>query len=405
MRVIDLALKDLSQIVRDRKSFIFLAIMPIAFTLFFGLIFGGSGGPGEGDTRLPVGFADLDGGGSLSANLQNLLMASEAVRPEVLAPDRGPEAGDLVREGKLAAVVIVPAGFTAGTLAGESPRLAVIVDQSAPAGMTARNEIQAAALRLLGTVEAARLSAGVMADRRPFANDAARRAYLDEALTMGGAAWRQPPLSVTVETAGGLAESEPNAFTQSSPGMLVQFAIYGLILSAMTVVLERKSRAMQRLLTTPVTRAQIVAGHVLAMFLVVFFQEVLLVALGQFALGVDYLRAPVATLLVVVALGLWTASLGLLIGAISKNEDQVIMWSLLAMFVFSAMGGAWFPLEITGRAFSAIGHLMPSAWAMDGFLNIVARGLGLTSVLLPTGVLLAYAGIFFGLAVWRFKFE
>ena len=57
----------------------------------------------------------------------------------------------------------------------------------------------------------------------------------------------------------------------------------------------------------------------------------------------------------------------------------MIMWSLLAMFIFSALGGAWFPLEITRWAFSAIGHLMPSAWVMDGFLNILARGLGLTS--------------------------
>jgi ABC-2 type transport system permease protein len=81
------------------------------------------------------------------------------------------------------------------------------------------------------------------------------------------------------------------------------------------------------------------------------------------------------------------------------------MWSLIAMFVFTAMGGAWFPLDITGQTFSTIGHLTPTAWAMDGFQNIVMRGLGLSSVLLPAGILLAYAVLFFGLAVWRFRFE
>ena len=42
---------------------------------------------------------------------------------------------------------------------------------------------------------------------------------------------------------------------------------------------------------------------------------------------------------------------------------------------------------------------------MDGFQNIVVRGLGLNSVLLPAGILLVYATGFFGLTVWRFRFE
>ena len=42
---------------------------------------------------------------------------------------------------------------------------------------------------------------------------------------------------------------------------------------------------------------------------------------------------------------------------------------------------------------------------MQDLQNIVVRGLGLGSVLLPAGVLLAYTAAFFGLAVWRFRFE
>jgi ABC-2 type transport system permease protein len=52
-----------------------------------------------------------------------------------------------------------------------------------------------------------------------------------------------------------------------------------------------------------------------------------------------------------------------------------------------------------------VGHVLPTAWAMEGFQNLVLRGLGLSAVLLPAGLLLAYAAAFFGLAVWRFRFE
>ena len=197
----------------------------------------------------------------------------------------------------------------------------------------------------------------------------------------------------------------PGGFQQSSPGMIVQFAIFSLITSASILVLERRGGTLRRMLTAPVYRAESMAGHLLAMFAIVFLQGVLLVALGQLAFGVDYLRAPLGTLVMVTALALWVTSLGLLIGALARGEEQVVIFSLIAMFLFASLGGAWFPLEIAGEAFAAIGHVLPTAWAMDGLQNIVVRGQGLRSTLLPAGVVLAYAAGFFGLAVRRFRFE
>ena len=73
------------------------------------------------------------------------------------------------------------------------------------------------------------------------------------------------------------------------------------------------------------------------------------------------------------------------------------------MFILSGLGGAWVPLEATGATFQAIGHISPVAWALEGFENIIARGLGFDSVLIPTAALLGYAVLFFLLAAWRFR--
>jgi ABC-2 type transport system permease protein len=129
----------------------------------------------------------------------------------------------------------------------------------------------------------------------------------------------------------------------------------------------------------------------------------LLVIFGQIVLKVNYLREPLGVLLVSVGLGLWVASMGLLIGVLAKGEEQVILFSMIAMFLFSAMGGSWFPLESAGAGFAAVGRLMPSAWAMTGLQNILIRGLGLASVWEPAGMLFLFALGFFGLAVWRFR--
>jgi ABC-2 type transport system permease protein len=159
------------------------------------------------------------------------------------------------------------------------------------------------------------------------------------------------------------------------------------------------------MLTAPVRRTESMAGHLLALFSIAFLQGVLLVALGQLAFGVNYMREPLGTLLMLVALGLWVTSLGLLIGVLAKTETQVMTFSFIAMILFAALGGAWFPLETAGAAFSRVGHLLPTAWAMDGLQNIMVRGQGLSSALLPAGIVLAYTAAFFGLAVWRFRFE
>ena len=185
--------------------------------------------------------------------------------------------------------------------------------------------------------------------------------------------------------------------------MMLQFAIAGLLTAATVIVNERKTRSLQRLLTTATTRVHILLGHYLAIFTLVFGQFILLIVFGQLALKVDYLRVPLATLLVASTAAACIAAMGLLIGVLAKTDEQAIIFSLIPMFILSGLGGAWVPLEATGATFQAIGHISPVAWALEGFENIIARGLGLGSALIPAAALLGYALLFFLLASWRFR--
>lgn len=402
MRIVTLAIKDLAQIARDWKSAIFLVLMPILFTLFFGFAFQVS----EADSRLPVGWYNGNPGGAVSDGLEDMLAASDSIRLVPMADQDVARVDSLIRKGTLAAAVLVPNGFGDQASAGKAVPLTLVAPNT-PAGQTVTSAVQGALSRALGSTEAARLSAEAVEAVAPFADATARQAFLEEGNEMATAAWQQPALGLQVEHAVGAGDPVlvASGFVQSSPGMIVQFAIFGLITSAMVLVLERKCGALQRMLTTTMRPAQVLAGHVLAMFIVAFLQGLLLISLGQLFFGVGYLREPVATVLVMAALALWSASLGLLIGALCRHEEQVVALSLIAMFMFAVLGGAWFPLQVAGATFASVGHLLPTAWAMDGFQNIVLRGQGLGSVFLPSAVVLGYAAAFFGLAVWRFRFE
>jgi ABC-2 type transport system permease protein len=400
MRIIDLALKDLKQIVRDRKSAIFLVLMPVVFTAFFGAFVSFA----PDDTRLKIGVLDQDHGAALSVGLQDLLAASSALNPVAVEPAKLALAQEDVRSGKLAALVVIPSGFTQKNLGGQHTPVQITVDTSAGAASTAQQAIQASLGRIESAVTTARLAATELETKSPFPNADDERAYLIDIATKTLQAWKTAKAGVVTETTGETI-TVPNGYSHSSPGIMAQFVIFGLTSSATLLVLERKSQTLKRLLTTSMHPRDVVAGKVLAMFLVTLLQEAILVAVGQIAFHVDYLREPLATLLLMVGLALFAANLGLLIGVIAKSEQHASALGLIAMFAFSALGGVWFPLEITGKTFSAIGHLTPLAWAIDGFQNILIRSLGLSSVALPIGVLMVYGALCFGLAVRRIRYE
>lgn len=403
MRILYLAYKDLLQILQDWKSALFLLVMPLLFTLFFGFVFGGTlDSKPEVDPRWPVGVIDRDNG-SLAFSLETLLEGSEVIRPVILDAEEATRANQMVHDGDLAAVVVIPAGYTAQLLADQPVMLDVIMNQGQPARQTVSRALETATGRLLGAVEAAHISVNAIKSQ----NGSVTSSTLEDSLAQAISAWQEPTLSITVQKATGDAAkgASMSGFAQASSGMMVQFSIFGLITSAMVLLLERKSGTLQRLLSGPMRKTEVIAGHILAMFLVIFAQQLILVLLGQFVFGVNYLRQPMAILIMIMVLAFWAASLGLLISAVSRKEDQVITLSLIAMFIFAAMGGAWFPLEVAGKAFATIGHVTPTAWAIDGFQNILLRGLDFQSVLMPAGILFVYAAAFFGLAIWRFRVE
>lgn len=393
IRIFDIASKDLLQLLRDRKIFMFLLIMPIGFTLLFGFASGGFS-RGATDSRLPVGFLDEDHS-RLSRSLHDLLATSEVIRLQEDDFSTQASLETRVAGDKLAAAIIVPRGYGHKVLDGKPAKLTLIADTGTTAGMSVESEALAATIHLDSAVRTAMIMEQVTPDKAPF----------DYTYEKALSAWQEPPIRVT-ETTSSAINQQPDsvqALAHTSPGMMLQFAIAGLLTCAQILVTERKTRSLQRLLTTATSRLHILLGHFLAIFVLIFCQFLLLISFGQFALRVNYLSAPGATLLVAFSGALCIAALGLLIGTLAKSEEQAIIFSLVLMFVLGGIGGSMVPLEVTGKTFQTIGHVSPVAWAMDGFKNILLRGQGFKSAMLPSAALAGYAALFFLLATRRFS--
>ncbi|MBA4385623.1 MAG: hypothetical protein C0410_12870 [Anaerolinea sp.] len=393
--IFNIALKDLLQIVRDWKSFLFLLIMPIAFTFLFGFAFSGNSAK-EQDFRLPVGIVNHDNQSLLAQELEKSLSNSAVIN---LQPGEEETLINQVTKKDLTAALIIPAGYSESLKTNSPKQLIFWVDGASSDGMSAQTEINVQATRLFSAVQTAKVLA-------PEGG-----AAFDQMLTNALLDWQNPPVALSQADASIKAAEKQtviaveNKFTHSSPGMILQFAIAGLMSCAQVIVSERKNHCLQRLMTTSANRVQILLGHYLSLVLMILAQFILLITFGSLILKLNYFSQPLATLLIAVSASLGISALGLLIGVVSKSEEQAIGVSMICMFLFAGLGGAWVPLEFTGKTFQAIGHFTPLAWAMDGFKNVLSRGLGLEAAWLPAAALLGYAIVFFALASWKFKTE
>ena len=398
MRIVDIAIKDLAQIFGDKRTILFLIAMPVVFTLFMGFAYRGGGNEAaQNEQPILLGWASNDPDGLISTELYRLLTHSQNIQ---LIEAEPAEADQLVSRGEVAGVLVIPASFDQHWRSGGSQFL-LVADTYSSMGQSLFQLLRSPVTQVLSSAEIAQLTV------ENLGNEDDPGEY-EKAFTAAANAWDETKHADLVQVELAIAQPEAswygdNPYNQASPGILVQFAIFGLVTSGQILVQERKTRTLQRMMTTSLQSWQIIAGHILAMFSIVFLQEIILVVFGQLALGVNYAREPLAVLLITIALGFWVAAMGLLIGILAKDDSQVVLYSLMAMFIFSALGGTWFPLEASSGLFATVGKIMPSAWAMTGFQNILLRGLGLESVWLPFIVLLGYASLFFILSIWRFR--
>ena len=134
------------------------------------------------------------------------------------------------------------------------------------------------------------------------------------------------------------------------------------------------------------------------MFLLTFAQQILLIGVAQlFGVGLPARPGPGAAGDddLDVAGG---EHAGLLLASVLKSEQALIATTVLVSMAVAALGVPGSPLEITGPTFQAVGHVLPTAWILDGLRGIVVRGFDVADVLPAFAVSVAWAAGFFAVA-------
>ena len=391
-KIFAIAWKDALVRFASRSELLFFIILPLVFTFILG---GGLTGGQDVDRRLRLLVTD-EAASPLSADLLAALAKSETVQAEVLARAEAQREFD---DRDASAWLTIPGDFS------ETLTLNVKTQPNDLNAQAAERAILAAAGEVGLANSAAQQSAAEAGRLRPFADEAERGRYLDEARTQAQALLADAPdrLEVTRAATPDRVPYDPGA--NSSAGQLITWVFIPLIGISALFAYERQQGTLRRLFTTPTERATYLLGTLGGQVAVALAQMTLLVLFGVFVMRLNWGQAPAALALMLIASALAAAALGTALGTVVKSEGQANGLSIMLGMVMALFGGCWYPIELFPEAVRTAVSVIPTKWAMQGLLDIVLRGQEVGGVLLEAGVLAGFAVVFFAIGVWRFHYE
>lgn len=188
-------------------------------------------------------------------------------------------------------------------------------------------------------------------------------------------------------------------------GMVIFFAFFTGASTAETIISEDEEGTLARLFTTPTSRAVILGGKFVAVFITLVVQVVVLMASSAIIFRIRW-GEPLAVALVALGLVATAAGLGVLLMSFLKSTRQAgpVMGTVLTL---SGMVGGLFTTGFQNlpATYETINLLTPHGWALRGWKLALAGG-GVSDVSLTCLVTLGMGIIFFavGAVVFRRRF-
>jgi ABC-2 type transport system permease protein len=419
--------KDLVLYFSNRRAILITLAAPILIAAFFGSVLGG---PPKKPARVAIDVVDLDA----SPVSKSMVDAMKADTTFALEESSEPAATARVREGKVRAAVVIPAGFGDGATRAlfrpdaKKPQVTLYYDPSQSITLALvkgfltehvmKAVSQAAFSGASGLKTIADSRAAVTAN--PALDAGERRDLLAlfdsvervEARSSTPGASRNgftQGLSMPFETrdsevtSGG--DRKYNAYAHSFAGMGVQFILFMGIELGVGLLLMRRAGLWKRLRAAPVSRtlllgSRIVSGTLIALLLVV---GIYAAAIAIFGVRIE--GSVVGFIGVAIAFALLASTFGLLIAALGRTPEATRGIAILATLLLVMLGGAWVPTFVFPEWLQSATQVVPTRWAIDGLDAMTWRGLGLDAALAPIAAMLACSALFAWIAMWRFDWE
>jgi ABC-2 type transport system permease protein len=183
------------------------------------------------------------------------------------------------------------------------------------------------------------------------------------------------------------------------PAMLaVLILFFGFLLSGISFLRERSQGTRERLMASPVSKLDIVAGYLLGFLLFAIIQTLILFFYTVYVLKVDSRGELWQIIVFQILIGILAVCLGIFISAFAKNEFQMVQFIPLIIVPQIFICGVLFPVNQMPDYLQWIAKFLPLTYAVDGARALMLQGQSLLDIGKEIGILVAYAVVLMILA-------
>lgn len=359
--------KEFWHILRDRRTLLVLLGMPVAQVVIFGYAV-------TNEFR-NANIAVLDQArDELSTALVYKLTASGHFR---LAVPVGNEADihAAFKAGSIKLAVVIPPRFATALQRDGHSTVQLLADGSEP---NYASTLVAYASQMIASFEQEHLAAGV---------------------SSGGVF---PSVNVSTRM---LYNPELHSAYLFVPGvMALVLMLISAMMTSLTIAREKELGTMELLLASPLPPLLIVVGKVSPYVLLAFVDGVLILTVGVFVFGVPIQGSLLLLLAMSVLYVLAALSLGILISARAKTQQEAMMGSLIGLMLPTVLLSDFiFPLASMPLLLQVLGNLIPARWFIAILRDVMLKGVGWSYVWQEAAILGGMSLVFLLAAMKNFK--
>jgi ABC-2 type transport system permease protein len=188
------------------------------------------------------------------------------------------------------------------------------------------------------------------------------------------------------------------------PSYTVMFVFFIVNFMAYSLVSERNTGTLARLLIAPLARSGLMAGKTVPFLIVSVSQTVLLFLAGKVLFRMSWGIYPWMLIPVMLCTSLAATSLGLIVATIVRNDSQVSAYGTFLVLTLAGLSGCLMPRSWQPELMQQVGLGTPHAWSLIAYDILLNRDPpNLHAVARCCAMLLLFAVAFFAFGWWRFR--
>ncbi len=363
--------KELIHMLRDRRTLMFIFIMPILQLLLLGSV---------NNTEIKdVSTVVFDQSKSQSSReLLDSFRATGYFSYDYIAYSDA-EVKEMIDGGKAKVGIIIPPAYNGNLLSGKTAEVSVLIDGSDP------------------TIASAVLTASTLAGQAHGTTIRLQQLALHGAVSGTSAS----PVDVRTRV---LYNPDLLGSYNMIPGLIATILFQtATSLTALAIVKERERGTIEQLIVTPIRNWELILAKIIPYVFVSFLNMILILGVGTIWFGVP-LRGSMMLLFVMTGLYLLpTLGIGLLISTFARTQQQAQLMVMPIMLPSMMLSGFLFPVSTLPAFLQAIGALLPLTYFIYILRSIVIKGVGLDLLIPQTLALGFFAILLLGLASLRFR--